>query len=158
MNKTNKILIFAVIVLTAVVVVLGGIYYWQKFGSQKTYYAVYLDTGDLYFGELSTFPHWSLSNVWYLQRNSQGNSSLAQFSKSPWGPDGTIQLNKDKIVWSAKISDMSQLIPYLNGTASEINNSNQQSGTANQPTTNSNQTAPTNQGTSTAPTTSPSKQ
>ncbi len=155
MNKTNKILLFAVIVLAAVVVILGGVYYWQKFGSQKTYYAVYLDTGDLYFGELSTFPHWSLSDVWYLQRNSQGNTSLAQFSKSPWGPDGTIELNKDKIVWSAKISDTSQLIPYLNGSASELN-SNQQSGTVNQP--NGTSPAPTNQGTSTSPIAPPVKQ
>lgn len=113
MNKINKILLVLVVVLVIVILVIAGFYFWPKMSFQKSYYAVYLDTGDLYFGELSHFPSLTLSNVWYLQRDGQGNNQLAEFTKAPWGPKGTIKLNKDKIVWTAEISDASQLIPYL---------------------------------------------
>lgn len=111
MNKINKILL-VIIAALVIVVVLGLLWYWRtNYNSQ--YYAVYLDTGDLYFGKLSTFPDMTLSDVWYLQRDSQGNNSLSEFIKAPWGPEGSIKINKDKIIWTAKLSDLSQLIPYI---------------------------------------------
>jgi len=121
MNKTNKILLSVVVVLTVVVLAFVAIYLWQRGDFKKSYYAVYLDTGDLYFGELSSFPYLSLSNVWYLQRDSQGTTSLAEFVKAPWGPEDKIKINKDKVVWIAKVSDASELIPYINKSSGQKN-------------------------------------
>jgi hypothetical protein len=135
MSKINKILLGAVIVLVVAIVAILG--WWFFYRGSSNYYAVYLDTGDMYFGELSTFPNYSLSNVWYIQRDAQGNSSLAQFIKAPWGPEGTIQLNRDKVIWTAKISDVSQLTPYLENKIPET--TSQQSG---QPSTQSPPTTP----------------
>ncbi len=63
MSKLNKILLVIVIVL---LVALGGVVYWQRSGFEKSYWAVYLDTGDLYFGKLRSFSKLSLSDVWFL--------------------------------------------------------------------------------------------
>ncbi len=89
MSKANKILLILIIVL---VVVLGGVLYWQL-GMKKSYYAVYLSTGDLYFGKLSYFPRVSLSDVWFRQRgsnNPQNSLNLARFADAVWGPEDKI--------------------------------------------------------------------
>lgn len=118
MSKINKILFGLVIVLVVAIIVIGAIWYlWG--GTGNNYYAVYLDTGDLYFGTLSRFPHMTLSNVLYLQRDPQNQGpSLQDFSKVAWGPENKIEINSNKIVWIAKISDISQLIPILSGKES----------------------------------------
>jgi hypothetical protein len=120
MNKINKILLGVTIVL--VVALIAVMCWWYFYRGSSNYYAVYLDTGDLYFGKLSTFPNMTLSDVWYLQRDSQGNSSLSEFIKTPWGPEGSININRDRIVWTAKLSDVSQLIPYIKNKTSQVNN------------------------------------
>jgi len=132
MNKTNKILLSVVIILVVAVLAFAVVYLWQRGDFKKSYYAVYLDTGDLYFGELSHFPYLSLSNVWYLQRDTQG-TSLAEFVKAPWGPEDKIKINKDKVVWTAKISDASELIPYINKSSGQKNLPGNSSGGMGQP-------------------------
>ncbi|MCL5004357.1 MAG: hypothetical protein M1170_00165 [Patescibacteria group bacterium] len=84
MHKTNKILLTIIIVLAAA---LMAIVYWQKVGFNKDYWAVYLDTGDLYFGKLSYFPKASLSNAYILQRNAQDSQN--PFSISAGFEQGT---------------------------------------------------------------------
>ncbi len=112
MSKLNKILIILVIVLLAA---LAGIFFWQKIGFQKPYYAVYLTTGDLYFGNLSRFPSLSLFDVWFLQSdsNSQTGLKLTKFANAVWGPNDRIQLNKQNIVWINKLSKDSQVIKLI---------------------------------------------
>jgi hypothetical protein len=127
MSKTNKILLILVVVLLVVLVVFGV--YWFTKVSYNKFYAVYLDTGDLYFGRLSRFPRLTLKNVWYIQRDTQSqNFSLQDFSKAAWGPENKMELNKDRVVWITKISDSSQLIPIMSGKQilSPVPNQNQQ--------------------------------
>ena len=120
MNKINKTLLGVVIVLVVAFVVIAC--WWYFYRGSSNYYAVYLDTGDLYFGKLSTFPDLTLSSVWYLQRDAQGNSSLSEFIKAPWGPGGSIKINKDRIVWTVKLSNLSQLIPYIENKVPQVTN------------------------------------
>lgn len=111
----NKFVVFLVIILVAVVVIFAGLFVWQKNGEATgNYYAVYLKTGDIYFGKLSKFPYLSLSSVWYLQ-GGQSGLSINQFSKSVWGPEDEIRLNNDEIIWTAKLSKDSQILPILKG-------------------------------------------
>jgi hypothetical protein len=115
MSKINKIVLPAAIILALTALVAVAVLMWQRGDFSRSYSAVYLDTGDLYFGELSRFPYPSLSNVWYLQRDGQNQgNTLSEFSKAAWGPEDKIKINRDRVVWTAKISDASQLIPYLN--------------------------------------------
>ncbi len=129
MHKTNKILLTIIIGLAAA---LMAIVYWQKVGFNKDYWAVYLDTGDLYFGKLSYFPKASLSNAYILQRNAQDSQnpfSISKFSNVFWGPEDRIYINKENIVWKTKLKPDSQIVNFINNPQSaqpEQNSVNQQ--------------------------------
>lgn len=113
MNKTNKILLSIIIILAAALV---AIVYWQKVGFKKSYWAVYLDTGDLYFGKLSRFPKFALSNAYLLQKNQdnqQNPFSVSKFENAFWAPENKIYLNEKNIVWKAKLKKESQIVNFI---------------------------------------------
>ena len=113
MSILNKILLIVVIIL---VVALGAIIYWQKFGFEKPYWAVYLDTSDMYFGKLNYFPQLSLSDVWYIQRNpqdSQNPLSISKFERVFWGPEDKLYLNEKNIVWKTKLKSDSPVLNFI---------------------------------------------
>lgn len=113
MSKLNKILLAVVIVL---LIALGAVIYWQRGGFEKSYWAVYLDTGDLYFGKFNSFSGTSLSDVWLLQKNLQDDKnplSLSQFKEAFWGPEDKIYLNDEKIVWKTKLKEDSKFVQSL---------------------------------------------
>jgi len=113
MSILNKILLIVVIIL---VVALGAIIYWQKFGFEKPYWAVYLDTGDMYFGKLNYFPQLSFSDVWYIQRNpqdSQNPLSISKFERVFWGPEDKLYLNEKNIVWKTKLKSDSPVLNFI---------------------------------------------
>ncbi len=111
--KGNKTWLWVSIVV--VVVVLIGVAMWLVQLLSSPYYAVYLSTGDLYFGKLTRWPHMELSDAWYLQRDQQNNVSLSQFSKVVWKPEGNLSLNANDVVWTAPIAQDSQILPVLKG-------------------------------------------
>jgi hypothetical protein len=78
------------------------------------YSAVYLATGDIYFGELGWFPKPHLKNVWYLQQGvdeeNQAQVGILPFKDVAWGPMDKVYLSSDQIVWIARVRDDSQLI------------------------------------------------
>lgn len=109
----NKILLGVVIVL---LVVLVGVLAWQQWFGAPSYYAVYLRTGDLYFGELTTFPNFGLSHVYMLQVNSQNTQnpvSIQKFTNVFWGPEDFMNINRNEVVWYAKVSPQGQLATLL---------------------------------------------
>ncbi len=113
MSTLNKILLVAVVIL---VIAVGALIFWQKVGFEKPYYAVYLSTGDLYFGKLSYFPRVSLSDVWFLQRNPddiQNPLSLTPFKGAFWGPENELYLNSKDIVWKVKLKSDSPVLSYI---------------------------------------------
>ncbi len=113
MRNINKVLLTVVIVL---VIVLIGVVTWQAFLSSPSYYAVYMRTGDLYFGQLSRFPSFGLSHVYMLQvntQNSQNPVSVQKFANVFWGPEDFIKLNRDEVVWYTKLKSDSQLVKLI---------------------------------------------
>jgi len=84
-------------------------------GSQFT--AVYLSTGDIYFGKMDWFPWPRMKNVWFLQRgadqNNQPQYGLAPFKGVFWTPIDEINLNPKDIVFWTKIKDGSELAKAL---------------------------------------------
>ncbi|MGC9611205.1 MAG: hypothetical protein ABSE68_03255 [Minisyncoccia bacterium] len=113
MRNINKVLL---IVAIALLLALVGILVWQNWFSQPSYYAVYLRTGDLYFGQLSRFPSFGLSRVYLLQVNSQNQQNpvnVQKFSNVFWGPEDFIKINRDDVVWYTKLRSDSQLLRLI---------------------------------------------
>jgi len=113
MFKSNKILFVGLI---AMIIILVGILAWQKIKISRPYYAVYLTTGDLYFGGLSRFPFLTLSSAWLIQRDPSsqtGELKLTEFKNAFWSPAGTMRLSKYNIVWIAKLSKDSPVAKYI---------------------------------------------
>ena len=128
MNNINKILLVSVIVLLLVLV---GFVYWQKVGFQGNYYAVYLETGDLYLGRLNKFSRYSLTDIYYIQRNpdnSQQPLTLQRLDQVFWQPENKIKFNPEKVVWMAKLKSGSDVMNFLTGakTATSTVNASQQ--------------------------------
>ena len=113
MTKVNYILISIIIVL----LIVGCCFiYWQNGGFEKSYWAVYLDSGDLYFGKLSEFPQLSLTDVWFLQSNA-GNEenpfSVEKLTNVFWGPQDKLYLNQENVIWRVELKDDSQIVQFI---------------------------------------------
>ena len=113
MRNINKALLTVVIVL---VVALVAVLAWQFWFKTPTYTAVYLRTGDLYFGELTTFPYYGLSHVYMLQVNSQNQKnpvSIQKFANVFWGPEDSMHINPSEVVWSATLNPQGRLAQLI---------------------------------------------
>lgn len=113
-DKFFKITLIVAIILLAILVYLSFIDKTKVI--KNPYYAVYLQTGDMYFGKLSRFPKLTLSDVWFLQRNineEQGGFNLAKFSNAVFGPEDKMEINKENVVWISKLRDDSQVVGYI---------------------------------------------
>ena len=113
-NKFYTIgLILAIILLGVLVYATLG----NKVNTIKNpYSAVFLRTGDMYFGKLSRFPKLTLSDVWYLQVSTQEDQTgfnLAKFSDAVFGPKDKIEINRENVVWISKLADDSQVVTYI---------------------------------------------
>lgn len=113
MTLLNKVLVIIVVVL---VVVLGGILSWREFAGEPSFYAVYLRTGDLYFGRLTRFPSFGLKQVYLLQvnqTNKENPLSIQRFRDVFWGPEDEVTINRDDVVWFTKLRSDSQLAELI---------------------------------------------
>ena len=116
----SKTLIWLVVILA--VLALGGLaaYLWPKLNIsvERPYVAVYMQTGDLYFGRISYFPRLALKDVYVLQSANptdptQPNLQIVPMRKTVWGPDRLI-LNYDQIVFIGKVGASSQVMQAIN--------------------------------------------
>jgi hypothetical protein len=116
MGKT-KLYTIGLIVAIIALCVLIYISWGNKISTvKKPYYAVYLQTGDMYFGKLSRFPKLTLSDVWLLQVSTQEDQTgfnLAKFSNVVFGPEDKMEINKENVVWISKLRDDSQVVNYI---------------------------------------------
>lgn len=120
----NKPLLINIILLAIIAFLAVYVFVFNKdinFEMKRSYYAVYLQTGDLYFGHLCKFfSKYTLTNVYLLQIDQKGGSSLQKFEQSAFQPEDKITLNKENIVWVSKIKNESPLIPILEGKQASI--------------------------------------
>ena len=122
--KKSKIVLFVIAVIVVIVLaVWAGIMIAGNFmGAKSTntvspYSAVYLTSGDMYFGKLSWFPSPHLTDVWYLQR-TQGQNGQVQVSVQPftsvfWGPSNEISLNSKNILFTTRLMTSSQVVQAI---------------------------------------------
>ncbi|MBI4034057.1 MAG: hypothetical protein HY378_00730 [Candidatus Brennerbacteria bacterium] len=108
MSKTNKVLLAAVIIL---VLLLAAVAVWAVAFKSASYYAVFLRSGDLYFGELMRFPSFGLKNVYTLAAtgDQQTPISIQRFRNVFWGPEDWLKINRDEVIWLTKLDPQGQL-------------------------------------------------
>ncbi len=113
MKKINKVLLVLVVVLVILLIV---IFIWQKELTKPSFYAVYLTTGDLYFGKLVRFPSFGLKQVYHIQVNQQSSEtplSLQRFKNVFWGPEDFMKINSKQVVWVVKLDKAGQLYQLI---------------------------------------------
>lgn len=109
----HKVLLGLVALL---LVVLVGILAVRAVVGESSWHAVYLRTGELYFGHLTRLPYFGLKNVYMLQANpsnTQAPLSIQKFSKVFWGPEDMIRLNRSEVVWMTELDNNGQLAQIL---------------------------------------------
>ncbi len=116
MNK-DKFFKAALIIAIILLMVLIYLSFIDKTRAIKNpYYAVYLRTGDMYFGKISRFPKLTLSDIWFLQRGTseeQGDFELMKFSDAIFGPMDKMEISKENIVWVSKLRDESEVVIFI---------------------------------------------
>lgn len=114
MVKEVKISIKNIIVVLMVLLVLFFIYVIVKsylYGGR--YVAVYLRTGDMYFGKLFYFPKLKLKDATLIQVDQDGQLRLSTLNQTFWNSEGYLILNKDNVVWISPIKKDSQFFQQL---------------------------------------------
>ena len=118
---TKKFII--AIVLVVVLVLAVGVWLGSRLltaqnpEGESDYSAVYLTTGDIYFGKLDWFPLPHLKNVWFLQRSvdqqNQTQLGVSPLNSAFWGPVDEVYLNPKEIVFWTHLRNNSQLAQAL---------------------------------------------
>lgn len=110
-GKAKTILAIVIVAIAVAVFVIVFLVF-----KTPTYSAVYLRTGDIYFGKLIRFPVLGLRNVHVLQVNQNDSENpvvIQRFTNVFWGPQDWLKLNRDQIVWIAKLDPASELSKFL---------------------------------------------
>jgi hypothetical protein len=159
--------VLLVLVLVVVAIIVAGLWLGLKFLGPKDpagpseYSAVYLTTGDIYFGKLDMFPWPRMKNVWYLQRGvnqqNQQQLGLAQLKSAFWGPVDEIYLNPKEIVfWTSLRNDSQVAQAFANPSAlQQAQQQPGQQGVGGQPVVNGPGVQQPNSGNFQGPTTPP---
>lgn len=122
----SKRLVIGLIVLIAVLVVVG-IWVGSIIGGSKGegpsgYTAVFLTSGDIYFGKLSWFPWPKLTSAWFIQRGvdeqNRPQLAIAPFNSVFWGPVGDIYLNPKEVLFWAPVKASSQVAKAIDNPSS----------------------------------------
>ncbi|MHB9019587.1 MAG: hypothetical protein ACYC3G_01770 [Minisyncoccota bacterium] len=116
MSKLNKFLLAVVILL----VIALGVIFWMPGIFSPSYYAVYLISGDLYFGKMAWYNSHVLTDVRAIQQQKDEKEqpvlSLVSFKDSVvWGPAGDLRLNEKNVLWTSKLTDESQVVKLIKG-------------------------------------------
>ncbi len=120
-NLSKIIVIFLLVVLSAGLTAFVLLKF-RLIEFEPRYSAVYLETGEVYFGEFSRFPFARLKNVYVLQRDESGGLNVLPLSATIWQPQGVLKLNSEKIVFTALISKDSLVYKTIVGKTQGADN------------------------------------
>lgn len=122
MNNKNLVIIFVCLAVIALAIV-SSIYLKTKENPSDNYSVVYLTTGEVYVGKLSSFPRLALTDAYLIQiikdpnDATKSNFQLAPLSQTIWSPK-VIYLNDEHIVFSGPISDTSKVVETIKSGSS----------------------------------------
>ena len=116
MQLMNNKIITTAAVAVVLLIFIGAIWNYQQ--SSSGFSVVYMATGEVYIGELSTFPRLSLVNGYQYQTvndpKTEGKTSLqlAPLSDAVWAPR-KLYLNRDQVVFYGPIAETSQVFKAI---------------------------------------------
>ena len=112
MKKNMKVVIIIILIIVGIGV--GMLLARRGASNTSEYSAVYLTTGDMYFGKLSWFPHPHLTNVWLLQRGvnaqNQPQFAIVPFKTAAWGPADELNVSEKQIIFWTSLRSDSQIV------------------------------------------------
>ena len=117
MINNRKNIIIAVV---GILVVLGVGFLINKANKEAGYSVVYLSTGEVYIGKLSTFPDFELKDAYILQvakdekDASKTNFQITPVSEALWAPE-SIHLVKDNVVFYGPLLSTSKIAQTIAG-------------------------------------------
>jgi len=109
MSKKNIIVVVVVVLL-----VVGGALYIKRTKSNNNYSVVYLTTGEVYVGKLTTFPDMQLTGSYILQLNkdatdpTKSNFQLQPIAEALWATD-VMHINDKNVVFYGSILPSSKI-------------------------------------------------
>ena len=129
MPNMKKHLTVALIILVLLLACLVAWFMLRDFRSARSveknssYSAVYLESGDIYFGKLKRFPRLHVENAWYLIRGVDGQNqpqvSVAPFDSVFWGPGKDMYVNPSQIMWVVRLRSDSPIVEALSASGLE---------------------------------------
>ena len=122
--KISKSLMVVLIAVVVALFVGAGVWLGINLSATKTsasalspYSAVYLSTGDIYFGTLSWSPSPHMDDAWFLQRgtDAKGNPTVGvyPFNQVAWGPSNTVYFNASQIIFWTRLSATSSIAQLI---------------------------------------------
>lgn len=121
-KKKNTVLAVIIVVVVAVLALaVFGVYKLYKFrhpAGASEYSAVYLRTGEVYFGKLDWFPWPRIKNPWVLQKTQDGGVSVVPFASVFWSPVDMVYLNPKEVAFWTYLKDDSNIVKALRNPAS----------------------------------------
>ncbi len=114
----KKILVSLGIVILAALVLVGGFYLYRNYSAQKSYSVVYLSSGEIYVGHLSSFPRLQLTDSYLLHvakdpnDATKSNFQLTPLSDALWAPQ-KLYLNREHILFYGPLSEASKVAQAL---------------------------------------------
>jgi hypothetical protein len=126
----NRKFTFFLLLVVVLVLLGGGVWIGVSMAGPKPaagaapsgYIAVYMTTGDIYFGKPSWFPSLVLRNSLYLQRSVDQSGKtqlgLSSFTDAFWRPVGDIHINSNQVLFWAPVREDSQIVQAIENPGS----------------------------------------
>lgn len=122
--KISKGLAITFIVIVVIIFVAVGVWVGMRLaagGSSQSalspYSAVYLSSGDIYFGKLDWSPSPHIEDAWFLQRgtDAKGNPTVGvyPFSQVAWGPSSDVYFNSQQIIFWTRLTATSSIAQLM---------------------------------------------
>jgi hypothetical protein len=113
MSKKNLV----VVVIVLMVVLVAG-YLLNKKNSGSKYSVVYMNTGEVYVGNLSIFPNFKLTNGYILQASkdvadpTKSNFQLQPVNQTLWAPK-SMYINRKNIIFYGELLPNSRIVETI---------------------------------------------
>lgn len=101
--------------LCLVLIAIIGYLLINQYSLKNSKVAVYLTTGELYFGQKTARWGFKLKNVWLMNKSEDGKYSLQEFSQAVWKPVGLMNISKDKVVFWTNLDENSEVSKLIKG-------------------------------------------
>ncbi len=118
-NKNTTKIVVAVL---AVIVVIAVAYFYMFVKQSSEYSIVYLSTGEVYVGHLSTFPRLTLTDGYVFQAvpdpadPKKSTFQLSPLKEALWAPQ-YLYINKDHVLFSGPLTETSNILQTLRNPA-----------------------------------------